>query len=84
MFETAVRGSDSQEIAMLSYLSPERRVPADHPLWQIQVMVEEALKGLSREFSRIHSDCGRLSEPPEKLLRALLLQKLYTIRSERT
>jgi transposase len=78
-----MRGSDTQQSAMFSYLSPEQRVPADHPLRRIRVMVEEALKGLSREFSRMYSEYGRPSVPPEKLLRALLLQALYTIRSER-
>jgi len=78
-----MRGTDTQQNAMFSYLSPEQRVPADHPLRRIRVMVEEALKGLSREFSRMYSEYGRPSVPPEKLLRALLLQLLYTIRSER-
>jgi transposase len=78
-----MRGTDTQQNAMFSYLSPEQRVPADHPLRRIRVMVEEALKGLSRAFNRIYSEYGRPSVPPEKLLRALLLQLLYTIRSER-
>jgi transposase len=78
-----MRGTDTQQNAMFSYLSPEQRVPADHPLRRIRVMVEEALKALSREFNRMYSEYGRPSVPPEKLLRALLLQLLYTIRSER-
>jgi transposase len=78
-----MRGFDSQQSAMYSYLSPEQRVPADHPLRAIREMVDRALKGLSRRFNEIYSATGRLSIPPEKLLRALLLQVLYTIRSER-
>jgi transposase len=68
---------------MFSYLSPEQRVPADHPLRPIREMVDQALKGLSRKFNEIYSATGRPSIPPEKLLRALLLQVLYTVRSER-
>ena len=68
---------------MFSYVSPEQRVPADHPLRPIRAMVDVALKGLSRSFERMYVDWGRPSIAPEKLLRALLLQVLYTIRSER-
>ena len=68
---------------MFSYVSPEQRVPADHPLRRIRVMVDQALQALSREFTRLYSTYGRPSIAPEKLLRALLLQVLYTIRSER-
>jgi transposase len=68
---------------MFSYLSPEERVPAKHPLRPIRLMVDDALKSLSPEFSRLYSAYGRPSIPPEKLLRALLLQVLYTVRSER-
>jgi transposase len=78
-----MRGTDVQQSAMFSYLSPEERVPANHPLRQIRLVVDEALRALSPSFSRIYSTFGRPSIPPEKLLRALLLQVLYTVRSER-
>jgi transposase len=78
-----MRGFDIQQSAMFSYMSPEQRVPADHPLRPIREMVDRALKGLSRRFNEIYSATGRPSIPPEKLLRALLLQVLYTVRSER-
>jgi len=68
---------------MFSYLSPEERVPASHPLRRIRTMVDEGLKALSPTFKRMYSTFGRPSIPPEKLLRALLLQVLYTVRSER-
>jgi transposase len=68
---------------MFSYLSPEERVPAKHPLRPIRLMVDEVLKALSPAFSELYSTFGRPSIPPEKLLRALLLQVLYTVRSER-
>jgi transposase len=78
-----MRGNDSQQSAMFSYVSPEDRVPADHPLRPIRGMIDVVLKNLSRAFGRMYSDTGRPSVPPEKLLRALLLQILYSIRSER-
>ena len=68
---------------MFSYLSPEERVPAKHPLRPIRLMVDEVLKALSPDFDGLYSAFGRPSIPPEKLLRALLLQVLYTVRSER-
>jgi transposase len=68
---------------MFSYLSPEERVPEKHPLRPIRWIVDDALKALSPTFSQLYSAFGRPSIPPEKLLRALLLQVLYTIRSER-
>jgi transposase len=78
-----MRGTDTQQSSMFSYLSPEERVPAKHPLRPIRLLVDEALKSLSPAFSRLYSAYGRPSIPPEKLLRALLLQVLYTVRSER-
>jgi transposase len=68
---------------MFSYLSPEQRVPADHPLRPIRRMVDTVLKRLSPRFEGLYAEGGRPSIPPEKLLRALLLQCLYWVRSER-
>lgn len=78
-----MRGTDGQQSGMFSYISAERRVPADHPLRAIRAMVEVALRNLSKEFEAIYAKVGRPSIPPEKLLRTLLLQVLYTVRSER-
>lgn len=78
-----MRGSDEQTSHMFSYLSPEQRVRADHPLRAIRQMTDAVLARLSRRFTKMYSDIGRPSIPPEQLLRALLLQSLYTIRSER-
>jgi transposase len=82
--EVAVmRGVDHQQSGMFSYISAERRVPRDHPLRAIRVMVDAALKESSWRFDAVYATSGRPSIPPEKLLRALLLQMLYTVRSER-
>jgi transposase len=78
-----MRGPDHQQSAMFSYLSPEQRVPSDHPLRAVRQMADTILARLSQLFSKMYSDIGRRSIPPEKLLRALLLQVLYTVRSER-
>jgi transposase len=78
-----MRGNDATQSAMFSYVSPEQRVPKNHPLRQVRALCDIALKALSRELDRMYSDIGRPSIAPEKLLRALLLQILYTIRSER-
>src|SRR5712691_3373321 len=78
-----MRGFDKQQSAMFSYLAPEQRVPAEHPLRPIRKMTDEVLQGLSRTFTEMYSATGRPSIAPEKLLRALLLQVLYTVRSER-
>ena len=78
-----MRGDDEQDAGMFSYLSPEERVPQDHPLRTIRRLVDRVLVELSPEFDRLYAKVGRPSVPPEKLLRALLLQVLYTIRSER-
>lgn len=78
-----MRGEDRESGALFSYVSCEARVPADHPLRPIRAIVDEALEALSPEFDRLYSKTGRPSIPPEKLLRALLLQAFYGIRSER-
>jgi transposase len=78
-----MRGSDTQQSAMFSYLSPEQRVPADHPLRKVREITDRLLDELSDLFDRMYSTMGRPSIAPEKLLRALLLQVLYTVRSER-
>lgn len=81
--EARMRGDDRQQAAMFSYLSPEARVPQDHPLRAIRELVAEVLAALSPRFAGLYAKGGRPSIPPEKLLRAQLLQVLYTVRSER-
>jgi transposase len=78
-----MRGSDEQNGGMFSYVVPEARVRPDHPLRPIRRMTDEVFATLSPQFTKMYSDIGRPSIPPEQLLRALLLQYLYTIRSER-
>ncbi len=78
-----MRGDDQQQNHIFSYLSPEARVRKDHPLRAIRVMVDEVLAQLSRRFDSMYARVGRPSIAPEKLLRAQLLQMLYSIRSER-
>ena len=78
-----MRGEDERGGGLFSYVDLEVRVPADHPLRPIRVLVDEALSALSADFERLYSRTGRPSIAPEKLLRALLLQAFYTIRSER-
>jgi len=78
-----VRGTDNKQVELFSYVSPEKRVPADHPLRSIRAMMDQVLEELSPTFDAIYSATGRPSIPPERLLRALLLQVLYTVRSER-
>src|SRR6266852_3651644 len=78
-----MRGHDEQQESMFSYISPEKRVPSDHPLRRLRVMVDAALEGMSPQFARLYSRYGRPSIAPEKLLRALLLQALHSVRSER-
>jgi transposase len=78
-----MRGHDEQQEGMFSYVSPEKRVPLDHPLRRVREMVEVALKEMSPQFARLYSHYGRPSVAPEKLLRALLLQCFYSVRSER-
>jgi transposase len=78
-----MRGYDELQAAMFSYISPEQRIPKDHPLRPIRQMTDHCLKRLSSQFSKLYSYTGRPSIPPEKLLRALLLPILYSVRSER-
>src|SRR5687768_16744372 len=78
-----MRGDDRQPRAMFSYVSAEERVPPDHPLWAIRAFVDEILRKMTREFDALYAQHGRPSIPPERLLRAQLLQLFYSIRSER-
>jgi transposase len=79
-----MRGQDIQQSDMFSYISPEQRVRPDHPLRVIRAITELALSSLSARFDEMYSQIGRPSIPPEKLLRAQLLQMLYSVRSETT
>jgi transposase len=78
-----MRGEDIQQNELFSYGSLEERIPASHPLRPIRTMVDEALKQMNQRFDLIYGGEGRRSIPPERLLRALLLQMLYSVRSER-
>lgn len=78
-----MRGNDGKQDELFSYVSLEARVPRNHPLRKMREMVDEALEGLGPDFEQMYSQMGRPSIPPERLLRALLLQVLYSVRSER-
>ena len=78
-----MRGVDERTGELFSYVDLERRMRADHPLRPIRAMVNEALTALQQEFAPLYARIGRPSIPPEKLLRAMLLQAFYSIRSER-
>lgn len=78
-----MRGSDNRQQPLFSYVTLEQRVPADHPLRPVRLMVDEALQALSPLFDQLYAKSGRPSIAPERLLRALLLQLLYSVRSER-
>src|SRR2546425_6951541 len=78
-----MRGKDEQQLDVFSYISPEQRVPQDHPLRSLRAMTHEALQKLRPRFNSLYAKTGRPSIAPEKLLRALLLQVLYSVRSER-
>src|ERR1043165_1450722 len=78
-----MRGDDPRPDSMFSYVSPEQRVPRDHPLRPIRGLVDDILREMSREFDALYAQHGRPSIPPERLLRAQLLQIFYSIRSER-
>src|SRR6266446_3644748 len=81
--EERMRGEGDDPQPMFSYITTAQRVPQDHPLRRVRTMADEALRALSPEFDRLYSKVGRPSIPPERLLRALLLQYFYGIRSER-
>jgi len=78
-----MRGNEQVQEEIFSYITPAQRIPQSHPLRPIRKMVDAALKDLSPEFEAMYSGTGRPSVPPEQLLRALLVQLLYTVRSER-
>src|ERR1700731_621803 len=78
-----MRGKDEQQLDVFSYLSPEQRVPQDPPVRSLRAMTDEALRELQPRFNKLYAKTGRPSIAPEKLLRALLLQALYSVRSER-
>src|SRR5215467_9888886 len=78
-----MRGDDNLQEGIFSYISPEKRVPTEHPLRPIRKMVDEILKEMSPQFAKLYSSVGRPSIAPERLLRSLLLQIFYSVRSER-
>src|SRR5687768_8122118 len=78
-----MRGVDDKQASMFSVISPDRRVPADHPLRQIKRMADEVLASLSSTFDAMYSRIGRPSIPPERLLKSQVLMALYTVRSDR-
>src|SRR5215471_10494512 len=81
--EARMRGDHEQQAPMWSYISPEQRIPQDHPLRPLRALVDAVLTDLSPRFSQLYAKTGRPSVAPERLLRALLVQVLYSIRSER-
>lgn len=81
--EAAVRGADIQQLGMFSYVSVEERVPQDHPVRKLRILVDTILSELDPLLAERYAEGGRVSIPPERLLRAALLQVLYSVRSER-
>jgi transposase len=81
--EDAGKRSETGCDVQLLYVSPKQRVPAEHPLRPLRAMMGDILKEMSPRFAKLYAATGRPSIPPERLLRALLLQILYTVRSER-
>jgi transposase len=79
----AMRGADIEQSGMFSYVSLESRVPSGHPLRRVRALLDEALESMHRDFERVYASGGRSSIAPERLVRALVLQVLYSIRSER-
>lgn len=78
-----MRGQASPQSAMFSYVSLEERIPSSHPLRKLRMLVDSVLASMDDEFDAIYARVGRPSVPPERLLKALLLQILFSIRSER-
>jgi transposase len=78
-----MRGEDQGQQGIFSYVSLEQRVPAEHPLRAVRKVVDEIFRAMWKQFDGLYSATGRPSIPPERLLRALLLQILYSVRSER-
>src|SRR5271169_6596845 len=78
-----MRGPDPKQDAVFSYVSAEQRVPSDHPLRKIRALTDGVFKDMSSQFGKLYSEVGRPSIAPERLLRALLLQIFYSVRSER-
>ena len=78
-----MRGTDETSGSLFSYVDLEARIPAKHPLRKIRQVVNEALASLDTEFEALYADFGRPSIPPERLIRASLLQILFSVRSER-
>jgi len=78
-----MRGADVDQGGLFSYVSMEQRVPPTHPLRRVRALLDEALDSMSRDFDRVYAEGGRESVAPERLVRALVLQVLYSIRSER-
>jgi len=78
-----MRGADDKQASMFSIVSPERRIPTDHPLRRIKAMADEILAGLSSTFDAMYSKTGRPSIPPERLLKSQILMALYSVRSDR-
>lgn len=76
-----MRGQDVRSSSLFSYVDLERRIRPDHPLRMIRTLVDEALTTLDGQFAEIYSQIGRPSIPPEQLLRAMLLQAFYSVRS---
>ena len=78
-----MRGTDARSEGLSSYVRPDSRVPKSHPLRKVRQLADATLAALSPQFAALYSEIGRPSIPPEQLLRALLLQAFYSIRSER-
>ena len=78
-----MRGREDQQGSIFSYVSAEERIQADHPLRAVRRVVDDVLRAMSKDFDALYADSGRRSIAPERLLRALLLQCFYSIRSER-